>query len=73
MYVKIQDKDGLVRDMSSGAILNNNTADYESYLVRKKRAELSRIETQRQVQEINNIKDELSEIKQMLLTLMNKE
>jgi hypothetical protein len=72
MYVKIENKDGLIRDMSSGAVLNTNRTDYENYLTRKKQAELAKEQTTKQVEEINNLKNELSEIKQMLLTLMNK-
>jgi hypothetical protein len=72
MYVKIQNKDGLVRDMSSGAVLNTNKTDYENYLQRKRQAELAKEQVSKQVEEINNLKNELSEIKQMLLALMNK-
>jgi hypothetical protein len=72
MYVKIETKDGLVRDMSSGAVLNTNRTDYENYLTRKKQAELAKEQTTKQVEEINNLKNELSEIKQMLLALMHK-
>jgi hypothetical protein len=72
MYVKIQNKDGLVRDMSSGAVLNTNRTDYENYLTRKRQSELVKEQATKQVEEINNLKNELSEIKQMLLALMNK-
>jgi hypothetical protein len=72
MYVKIENKDGLIRDMSSGAVLNTNRTDYENYLTRKRQAELVKEQASKQVEEINNLKNELSEIKQMLLALMNK-
>jgi phosphoribosyl-AMP cyclohydrolase len=72
MYVKIENANGLVRDMSSGAVLNTNQTDYENYLNRKRQSELSKEQTSKQVEEINNLKNELSEIKQMLLALMNK-
>jgi hypothetical protein len=52
--------------------LNTNRTDYENYLTRKKQAELAKEQTTKQVEEINNLKNELSEIKQMLLALMNK-
>lgn len=72
MYVKIENKDGLVRDISSGAVLNTNRTDYENYQIRKKQAELAKEQASKQVEEINNLKNELTEIKQMLLALMNK-
>lgn len=72
MYVKIENKEGLVRDISSGAVLNTNRTDYENYLTRKKQEKLAKEQTDKQVEEINNLKNEISEIKQMLLVLMNK-
>ena len=72
MYVKIETKDGLVRDMSSGAVLNTNRTDYENYLTRKRKSDLIKEQASKQVEEINNLKNELSEIKQMLLALMHK-
>lgn len=72
MYVKIENKDGLIRDMSSGAVLNTNRTDYENYLTRKRQAQIEKEESSKQVEEINNLKNEINEIKQMLLALMNK-
>ena len=72
MYVKIENKDGLIRDISSGAVLNTNQTDYENYLNRKKQASLAKEQSSKQVEEINNLKNEIGEIKKMLLALMNK-
>ena len=72
MYVKIKTKDGLIRDISSGAVLNTHRTDYENYLNRKRQAELEKEKANQQVEEINNLKNELSEIKQMLLALINR-
>ena len=70
--VKIDGKDGLVRDISTSAIINTNRSDYQNYLNRRN----SVINKQNQIEEhskdINNIKTELSEIKQMLLVLLNQ-
>jgi hypothetical protein len=59
--------------MSSGAVLNTNRTDYENYLNRKRQAELEKEKANQQVEEINNLKNELSEIKQMLIALMNNQ
>ena len=72
MYVKIENKDGLIRDISSGAVLNTNQTDYENYLNRKRQSELAKEQSSKQVEEINNLKNEIGEIKKMLLALMNK-
>jgi hypothetical protein len=72
MLIEIQDKDGLVRDMSSGAILNTNRADYENYLSRKQQTKQAKQEMAKHAEEINNLKNDISEIKQMLILLTNK-
>ena len=72
MLVEIQDKDGLVRDMSSGAILNTNKTDYENYLSRREQAKQAKFQLAQQSEEINNLKNDISEIKQMLVLLINK-
>ena len=70
--VKIEGKDGLVRDVSTRAIINTNRSEYQNYINRRD----SVINKQNQIEEhskdINNIKTELSDIKQMLLMLINK-
>ena len=72
MLLKIKDKDGLVRDMSSGAVLNTNRSDYENYLNRRSKAKLEKEAQSKQAEEINSLRNEVSEIKQMLLALLNK-
>jgi len=37
-FVKIKDKDGLVRDLSSGAVINTNRTDLENYLQKRNAA-----------------------------------
>ena len=71
MFVKITSKEGLVRDMSSGAVLNANQTEYENYLVRRSQVKNSKEQIAKQAEEINNIKNEICEIKQMLLALLN--
>lgn len=71
-YLKVQGNDGLVRDMTSNAIINTNNADYEIYLEHKNNALSKKNEILRQANEINNIKSDINDIKQMLLSLLNK-
>lgn len=70
--VKIEGKDGLVRDMSTRAIINTNKSEYENYLERRKATLAKNKQLEEHSEEINNIKTELSDIKQMLLTVLNK-
>ena len=71
--LKIKDRDHLVKDIETGAVINTYTQAYE------KRIKL-RFETQRQrdqlrdaVREINTIKSEMHEMKSLLIKLVEKE
>jgi hypothetical protein len=60
---------GLYRDTTSGAIINDNTYEYESYMrnyqMRQKKTErVDRIE-----EDLNSLKSQISEIKSLLLKL----
>ena len=70
--VKIDGKDGLVRDISTRAIINTNVSEYQNYINRRDAAMNKQKQIEEHTEDINNIKTELSEIKQMLLMLINK-
>lgn len=70
--VKIEGKDGLVRDISTRAIINTNRSEYQNYINRRDAALSKQRQFEEHSEEINNIKTELSDIKQMLLLLINK-
>ena len=71
MFLKVKGCDGLVRDVTTNAILNNDKTEYERYLAQKNANLSKKAEIERHAEEINNIKSDLTEIKQMLLTLMS--
>ena len=74
-YLKVEGHAGLVRDTRTGAILNTNKTEYENYLRQKEAVEKRTLESKQisqHTEEINNIKTELSEIKQMLLLLLDR-
>ena len=71
-FIKVQGYNGLVRDTRTNAIVNR---DKNAYSIAKRRAE----EAQRQrdeirgaTREINNLKCEMHEIKDMLKTLLDR-
>jgi hypothetical protein len=72
-FVKVKDSDSLVRDISSGAIINTNTAEYEAYLNRRMKNKEIRQQVQSNAVEIKELKSEISEIKSLLISLINKE
>ena len=71
-FLKVEGHDGLVRDMSSKAIINTNKKQYEEYVARRDAARRQKEQIERQAEEINNVKNELSEIKELLLTLLSR-
>jgi hypothetical protein len=68
--LKVSGHDDLVRDTSSNAIVNTNMSGYAEYVNRRKAIQQEKEVIAQQGEEINNIKSELSEIKQMLTTLL---
>lgn len=78
-YVKIQDSNSLVRDMSSGAIINNNKEEYLNYIAKVNAHKMlnrtihqSAEEIEVLKTEINSVRNDLSDIKSMLVSLMDK-
>jgi hypothetical protein len=64
-YIKVEGHDNLVRDKETGAIVNNDSSGYKSYM-RQKQVKLS------ERNEIENLKTEVGEIKDMLKVIIEK-
>jgi len=71
-YLKVEGHNGLVRDMSTGAIINTNRTEYEEYMARKRLAEQREVEISKHSEDINILKNEMQEIKSMILQLLQK-
>tara|TARA_B100001996_G_C18531909_1_gene543409 strand:- start:421 stop:648 length:228 start_codon:yes stop_codon:yes gene_type:complete len=65
MFLKIEGHEGYVKDTNTGVVLNINRDEIEAA---KKRKALK----QQQEQDINNLKNEVSDIKTMLNTIIEK-
>tara|TARA_B100002019_G_scaffold281020_1_gene284625 strand:- start:533 stop:739 length:207 start_codon:yes stop_codon:yes gene_type:complete len=64
-YIKVDGHDNLVRDKQTGAIVNNDSSAYQAYM-RQKQVKLS------ERNEIEKLKNEVGEIKDMLKVIMEK-
>jgi hypothetical protein len=64
-YIKVEGHSNLLRDGGSTAIVNNDVA---AYRLQKRRKEIFK----NQVKEINTLKDDVTEIKALLHTLIEK-
>ena len=70
--IKVENSSSLYRDKESGAILNCSDTEYNAYLDLKKRrmVELSDLETQKK--DIDNLKNEINEVKDLLKQVLTK-
>ena len=64
-YSKIEDEDTLIRDNVSKAVINTDVDGYEAYMSKKRNSI-------RQQKEFNNLKTEVTELKDLVKTLINK-
>ena len=71
-FLKVEGHNGLVRDMSTGAIINTNRTEYEDYMARKRLAEQRELEISKHSEDINILKNEMQEIKSLILQLLHK-
>lgn len=72
-YLKVLGHEGLVRDVSTGAILNTNRTEYDEYMARQRKHEEREAEIKKHSEDINSIKNDLDEIKSLILKVLNKD
>ena len=72
MKVKVEGHDNLVRDVRSKAIINTNTTEYQLYMARIRARETQGDAIRNTVKEINDLKKEMYEIKNLLKEVLNK-
>lgn len=71
--VRIKDKDGLARDVISGAVINTNTTDYMNYMAKMNAQKSLQEKISANTDDIQNLKSDVAEIKKLLISLINKE
>ena len=64
--LKVEGHTHLVRDVSSNAIINTNQSEYQLYMKRIKVREKQSDELRGAVKEINNLKKDIREIKELI-------
>ena len=64
--LKVEGHDDLVRDTRSNGIVNTNVTDYEKYMARIRARKTQTDQIQDACREINSIKAEMFEIKELL-------
>jgi len=71
-YIKVEGNSNLARDTHSNAIVNRNRSAYELAKRRAEEAQRQRDEIRGATREINSLKCEMHEIKDMLKTLLDR-
>lgn len=72
MKVKVEGHTNLVRDMKSGAIISTSTVEYMNYMKAVKLKEEEKQQTKNMCDELNKLKDEFAEIKNLLKKIIEK-
>ena len=70
--LKVTGYESLVRDTRSNGIINNNQTEYSLYMARVRAREKQGDEIRSAVKEINNLKAELREIKELIKGVISK-
>jgi hypothetical protein len=70
--LKVHGYESLVRDTRSNGIVNTNATEYQMYMSRVRAREKQGDEIRNAVKEINNLKAELREIKDLIKGVVNK-
>tara|TARA_S200000501_G_scaffold149887_1_gene141348 strand:- start:897 stop:1118 length:222 start_codon:yes stop_codon:yes gene_type:complete len=66
-FLKVEGFENIVRDTSSNAIISNNKTEYQIYMQRVKQRESQGDKLRNVCKEINSLKAELKEIKDLIL------
>jgi len=71
-YIPVEGKFGLYRDSDSTAIVNRDKKAYLEYMKRKKVMENKNNDLNQMKEDLDNVKGEIGEIKDLLSTLVQK-
>ena len=69
-YIKVAGHRSIVRDLKTNGIVNTDTNAYQIHVKRIREARQSSNDLRNAVRDINNLKQEMSEIKGLLLKLV---
>ena len=71
--IPVEGKEGWFRDPSSNAIVNGNQSDYDKYMASYNKRQKERTDKEALQKEVSELKSEMSDIKALLLTLVQKQ
>ena len=71
-YIKVEGHTNLVRDIRSNAIVNSNKSEFQMYMKRHKERNEQADKLRNVCKEINSLKTEFREIKELLTKVLSK-
>ena len=71
-YQQVKEVNGFLKDTVTGAIINSNSRDLKAYKQRKMVAASQKNQLNELSGDVNQLKEEMTEIKNMLALLLNK-
>tara|TARA_Y100000389_G_C17001658_1_gene289788 strand:- start:43 stop:270 length:228 start_codon:yes stop_codon:yes gene_type:complete len=71
-YLKVEGHSNLLREMDSNAIVNTNISEYDSFMKHYMEKKREKDELRDAVRQINILKNEMYEIKSLILKLSDK-
>ena len=71
-YIKVKDSSTLLRDQESNAIVNDSKYEYENYMRLKRQREKENDKVNHLESEIDTLKSDVSEIKDLLKSFIEK-
>ena len=71
-FLKVEGFDNIVRDTSSNAIISSSKTEYQIYMQRAQKREKQGDQIRNAVKEINTLKTELREIKNLIKEKLGK-
>ena len=70
-YVKVKNHDHLIRNTKSNCIINTNKAEYDEYITRRKLKKSEKNKVDNLERDISTLRNEITEIKDLLRSLVN--
>lgn len=71
-YIKVENETGWMRDTHTNALINTNTAHIDKAREMKEKRKQQLLNQKRMDEDINNLKSDISEIKDLLKVLAGK-
>ena len=70
-FIKVKDNEHLIKNTKSNFIVNTNKSEYDEYIARRKLKQSEKQKVENIDRDISTLRNEITEIKDMLRSLVN--